>query len=707
MNSRVIKLLLKKEMLDVFRDRKAVIMLVLVPLIIYPLIFFGAFAVMSVIQSRMEQADYKVIVEADDDGRLEEQIYKYNLERKREAESKKKNSTNDGTQIKIVSYNSFDVSAEKKHIDNVDDLLQNEEIDLYVSSEKDSSGKLTYSTRYVSSITNSDYAESVMKEILDELSKSIMSETIEEAGMDAEEVTHPFELKRENIASTEQSAGSILGTILPFMLVVSLLMGTMYPAIDATAGEKERGTLETLLTLPVRNHEIILAKFITVAFMGILSALLNMITMGIMLIYVVKLIQSNATTNLGLSFDDINVSSFVPALLVTILAVLAFSLFISAITMCITALAKSYKEANNYITPLTLVVMLTAYIGFIPNIELTRNVALIPVANICLLIKELLLFKAGVSSVAIVLLSNVLYAILAILILGKIYDSESVLFDEGRSGLQIFQKRSNIEKGGLPTTGDAWFIVCFVLIMYIYIGSLIQLNYGTTGVFLSQLLIAVIPIIFAIYTKRSLRDTFGLKLIPVKHILGAVCFFIGMYFAVNLITAILYWLFPKQIMELNENLVDNLTGDSIWISIIIVALTPAICEELLFRGFILAGFRSKYKITMSIILVAVIFGAYHTSLIRFIPTALLGASFAYMFIKSGSIIPGMIAHFLNNFFSVILMYYPEQAERVLPEFMTGTSVSSAVISTFLGIVFLGAGVMLFRGGSPVKRNVIE
>ena len=150
-------------MLDVFRDRKAVIMLVLVPLIIYPLIFFGAFAVMSVIQSRMEQADYKVIVEADDDGRLEEQIYKYNLEKKREAESKKKNSTNDGTQIKIVNYNSFDVSAEKKHIDNVDDLLQNEEIDLYVSSDKDSSGKLTYSTRYVSSITNSDYAESVMK----------------------------------------------------------------------------------------------------------------------------------------------------------------------------------------------------------------------------------------------------------------------------------------------------------------------------------------------------------------------------------------------------------------------------------------------------------------------------------------------------------------------------------------------------------------
>ena len=78
MRSKVIKLLLKKELLDVFRDRKAIIMLVLVPLLIYPLIFFGAFAVMTMIQSNMEQGEYTVLVDVEDEGRLEEQIVLYN-----------------------------------------------------------------------------------------------------------------------------------------------------------------------------------------------------------------------------------------------------------------------------------------------------------------------------------------------------------------------------------------------------------------------------------------------------------------------------------------------------------------------------------------------------------------------------------------------------------------------------------------------------
>jgi sodium transport system permease protein len=134
----------------------------------------------------------------------------------------------------------------------------------------------------------------VVKDILDELSDVETRKAIEEAGLDAEKVTHPFGIKRENIASTEQSAGSILGMILPFMLVVSLLMGTMYPAIDTTAGEKERGTLETLLTLPIRNHEMILAKFITIRHVfSILLSFCRLILIAIQIIRVTKQLTNN------------------------------------------------------------------------------------------------------------------------------------------------------------------------------------------------------------------------------------------------------------------------------------------------------------------------------------------------------------------------------------------------------------------------------
>ena len=710
MNNRVIRLLLKKELLDVFRDRKAVMMLILVPLILYPLIFFAAFAVFSVIESSMVNGEYKVLVEVDDDGALVYQIEKYNVDKAKEAKKnleknneKNNGGTSAGTRILVKKYSDFEVSSEKSHQENIHSLLQNEDIDLYVSSEV-KNGKLVYTTTYLSSVTNSNYSESVMREILNKLSEESMKEQIKDAGLDPEEITHPFEIKRQNVASKEQSAGSILGSILPFMLIISLLMGTMYPAIDATAGEKERGTLETLLTLPVKNHEIIVAKFVTVAIMGIISAILNMLSITAMIIYIVKLFQSQMAEGLGLSFDNIRVSTFVPALLVTVLAVLAFSLFISAVTMCITAFAKSYKEANNYITPLTLIVMLTAYIGFIPNISLDGNMALVPVVNICLLIKELLLFKASIGNVALVLLSNILYAILAILFLSKIYDSEGVLFDEGRSGLQLFQKRSNMEKGGAPTTGDAWFLICFVFIVYLYAGSMLQLNYGMAGVFYSLLIIAGIPVIYAIYTRKSLKKTFSFRGFTCLKLLASIILFGGVFFIVNIITLFLEAVFPEQSQTVNTGLADILVGDNIWLSIFIVAIAPAICEELFFRGFILSGFRSKYRIVTSVVLTSLAFGAYHTSLIRFLPTTLLGAALGIVLYYTDSIFISMFLHFINNLVGVIAMYNPEQVEYYFP-LLSSQSLSfpGSVVVMSIGIVLVLAGLWLLETINKVSE----
>ena len=701
MRSKVVKLLLKKELLDVFRDRKAVIMLVLVPILIYPLIFFGAFAVMTMIQSNMEQGEYKIMLDVDDDGELESRLEAYG-----EKESEKSSSTDASKteKLSVVTYDDY-ISSEKidttgkSQDDMVNEFLQKEEIDVYVTTEADSNGKLTYKSKYVSSITDSNYGETVVNKVLGQMSADQMKATIEEAGLDAEDVTHPFKIDRKDIASKEQSAGSLLGMILPFMLIVSLLMGTMYPAIDTTAGEKERGTLETLLTLPVRNTEIIIAKFLTVAFMGIISALLNILSMAVMIIYVLKLMQSKMASSMGFDISNFHVSTFVPAMIVTVLAVLAFSLFISAITMCVSAFAKSYKEANNYITPLTLIVMLTGYIGFIPNINLTNKMAMVPVANICLLVKEMLLFKADMGVVAIVLLTNVLYAGIAIMFLGKIYNSESVLFDEGRSNLQLFEKRSNMVKGGVPTSGDAWFLVFFGMIAYLYVGSMFQMNYGIMGILYSQLLILALPLIYVIYTKKSIRKTYSFNGFRPLKFLGALIFFIGVFLAENIFTSLMYELFPEQLDSMNQGMTATLMGDNFLVSILIIALAPAICEEMMFRGFIFSGFRSRYKIVASVIMVSLIFGIYHTSLIRLVPTAMLGAGFAVIVYYTGSIFPSMVMHFLNNSMAVIGMYYPGVLEDTFPLIFSEDM-------TILGSFIVGAiSVIMIAGGVTIMRKL--
>ena len=701
MRSKVVKLLLKKELLDVFRDRKAVIMLVLVPILIYPLIFFGAFAVMTMIQSNMEQGEYKIMLDVDDDGELESRLEAYG-----EKESEKSSSTDASKteKLSVVTYDDY-ISSEKidttgkSQDDMVNEFLQKEEIDVYVTTEADSNGKLTYKSKYVSSITDSNYGETVVNKVLGQMSADQMKATIEEAGLDAEDVTHPFKIDRKDIASKEQSAGSLLGMILPFMLIVSLLMGTMYPAIDTTAGEKERGTLETLLTLPVRNTEIIIAKFLTVAFMGIISALLNILSMAVMIIYVLKLMQSKMASSMGFDISNFHVSTFVPAMIVTVLAVLAFSLFISAITMCVSAFAKSYKEANNYITPLTLIVMLTGYIGFIPNINLTNKMAMVPVANICLLVKEMLLFKADMGVVAIVLLTNVLYAGIAIMFLGKIYNSESVLFDEGRSNLQLFEKRSNMVKGGVPTSGDAWFLVFFGMIAYLYVGSMFQMNYGIMGILYSQLLILALPLVYVIYTKKSIRKTYSFNGFRPLKFLGALIFFIGVLLAENIFTSLMYELFPEQLDSMNQGMAETLMGDNFLVSILIIALAPAICEEMMFRGFIFSGFRSRYKIVASVIMVSLIFGIYHTSLIRLVPTAMLGAGFAVIVYYTGSIFPSMVMHFLNNSMAVIAMYYPGVLEDTFPLIFSEDM-------TILGSFIVGAiSVIMIAGGVTIMRKL--
>lgn len=696
MRNRVVRLLLKKEILDVLRDRKAVIMLVLVPLLIYPLIFFGAFAVMSLVQSNMEDSEYTVLLEAEDGGALESKINEYNRNKMQESTSTDAQAQ---LQLRSVAELSEDIEGADgmSHEEIIDSLLQQEKLDVYITSTVDADGMTVYETKYVSSITDSSYAEDLVKEVLDSLQEDETAELIEEAGLDAEEITHPFDVKRTNIASTEQSAGSLMGMILPFMLIVSLLMGTMYPAIDTTAGEKERGTLETLLTLPIRNHEMIFAKFLTVALMGIVSALLNVISMGLMLFYVLRLMQSSTLGGLGLDMSGFRFSTFIPAIIVTSLAIMAFSLFISAVTMCITALARSYKEANNYVTPLTLVVMLTGYIGFIPNIELTPRMAMVPVANICLLVKEMLLFKIDMGIIAIVLISNIVYAGLAILLLSRMYDSEAVLFDEGRFGLQLFEKRANIKAGGVPTSGDAWFIVLFVLIVYLYGGSMLQLKYGLTGVLLSQLIILLIPLAMALYTKRSIARTYSFRRFGVVTFVGALLFFIGVFLAVNIITTLMYNLFPSQFESTNTVLESMLRGDNMLITVLVVALAPAVCEEMMFRGFMFSGFRSKYRLVPSIILVAVIFGAYHTSIVRFLPTALLGAALAIILYYTGSIIPGMIMHFLNNLVSVIAMFYPDTLERLFP--MIFSSDMGVMPSLILGVV----SIVMIYGGTKIMR----
>lgn len=706
MSTKILQTLVKKEMLDVFRDKKTVLMMLVIPIILYPLIFIGVMQLMTFISSSMEEQNYKIVVEAEDEGRF---LHKLEEFRRDEEETAEDGTRTDGAaaaetakeaeagEASDEEEQSYEITVvDAGSITDYETALNEEEIDAYVSGQlKD--GKVQYNVYYLSSANNSSYAAGLIMDVFDALKEDLSRQMIAEEGLDVEAVFDPIAYERQDIASSEQSVGSIMGSILPFMLVVSLLMGTMYPAIDTTAGERERGTLETILTLPVTNRQLIVSKFITVAVIGMASALLNILSMGAITFYMYKIMDMQ--TDMG-SFD---LAKFIPAIFVCILTVFAFSLFISAVAMCVTSFARSYKEANNYITPLMLVVMFVGYIGFIPNIELTQTMAMVPVANICLLIKNMLLFKVDYAAIAMVLLSNVAYAVLAIMFLSRIYDSEAILFSDGKAGLQLFEKRSNLKKGGVPTVSDVWFLVAVTILLVIYAGSMLQIRYGLAGLFGTQLILLAVPLFLVVYTKRDVKKTYGFARTRAVNYLGSAVLIAGAVL-INLVIAIgLAFLFPESAGNVETVFSDIMSGNVLAV-LLVIAVAPAVCEEMLFRGVILHSLQARYRVPSAIAVTAILFGLYHMSVIKFIPTGLLGLLLCIVVWKTGSIYPAMLMHFINNAFSVIISCYPEQIEKVLPVLYKNTlSVSEVLCMCGAGLVLMGIGwAILSKAGKAEK-----
>lgn len=663
MNYKKLRTLYKKEILDVIRDKKTILTMVVLPVILYPLLFLVVMQVVSMINASQQERTYYI-------------AYEKVLEENRQA-------LNDWI---ASDEDKLDYTIKEAESDNPSKDLEEEKIDAYITTVETDS-QITYEIHYLSAETNSSAVCGMLEEEIDAYAKHQAEKNAKDAGLDVKKILYPVTAKLMDASSNESAVGSILGSVIPFLLITSILMGSMYPAIDATAGEKERGTLETLLTLPIGNMELIMSKFLSVATIAIVSVFINVISIGGIAAYLYATISS-----LTESAKAFHLGSFVPAILISIVCIIAFALFMSALVMCVCAFAKSFKEANNYISPLTLVVLLTAYIGFIPNIELDARMALVPVANICLLMKDLLVFKYDFTLILLVLFSNIIYAFIAVWLLGKIYNSESILFGESASGIKLFERRKNIKRGSLPSIQESLLILVAAVLLMVYAGGIMSLSHPLMGVIVPQFFIGILPILACLYIKGDAKKIFALHIPKPKAVLGSLLLLLGAGSFSLLAGNILSYFFTDSGQSLNEEYMTLLDGVSFVPALLLIALTPAVCEELLFRGYIFTAFRHKMSLPKAIFIVSVLFGISHMSLIKLIPTAILGAALAYAIYKADSIFASGMMHFLNNAFSVFILYYGDRI-AVLNDEQMGVPIIIgllilAVICTPLGMKVL-------------------
>lgn len=245
-------------------------------------------------------------------------------------------------------------------------------------------------------------------------------------------LARPYDIARQNVAPPEKVGGAMFGGIIPYVIVLLCFTGAMYPAMDLTAGEKERGTLETLLASPVPRSAIVYGKFFvvltsalsTVVFAG-LSTMITLPLSGWLIGGMVK----GAATTAGASaaagvMPQINPLGF----LVSLGMVVPVAILFAAVLLAVSIFARTYKEAQSYAGPMIMVVIMPAVAAMLPGIELNLRLCLIPILNVSLVSKELVSGTFNPVHLAVIFGSSCVYAAIALAVATRLFKQESVLF---------------------------------------------------------------------------------------------------------------------------------------------------------------------------------------------------------------------------------------------------------------------------------------
>ncbi len=535
---------------------------------------------------------------------------------------------------------------------------------------------------------------------LDAWGDSLLERRISDRGLPVG-FARPLTVADSSVARPEELGGYALGRFLPMLLVVMTLLGAFYPAIDLAAGEKERGTLETLLTAPIPPGQVVAGKFLTVTVIGLVAAALNLGSM--LLTFQTGLFQLSQAFQIEFSLPFASVMLIFATLFP--LAVLFGALFLG-----IAVRSQSFKEAQNALTPVYMLFILPALLPLFPGIEFTPLLAVMPVAGVSLLFRELMSGNASFVLGSLALLSTLVYACLALIFAAHSFGREEVLFgdgggagDEGRwfGFLKIGWGRGY--PGGLPRPGGTLAFVALVAVLYFYGAVRLQGAFGEMGLLVSEVGLLLGPALLFLWVGGFDRGkALSLRRPPTKGLLAAFLIIAGGTPLVWFLTWAQSFILPMP-WEFLEGMSDFLTAESLprvlWL-MVLVAVVPAICEEVMFRGVLLGGTRGRFPVIQVILLNGIVFGAFHVpaaTVFRFLPSAVLGMLLAWVVLRTRSIWTGMLMHFLNNGSIVFLSTSPWILER-----FSGSDQGPPLWLALPAVVSLVAGGVLLETGPGLE-----
>ena len=520
-----------------------------------------------------------------------------------------------------------------------------------------------------------------------------------------------------------------LAGILPLILILMTITGAVYPAIDLTAGERERGTMEAMIATPAPRFLLLLSKYVAVVTVAVLTALANLLACWITLS--IGGLGRALLGERGLSL--LAIAQILPLLVI-------FAAFFSAILLAMCSFARSFKEAQAYLIPVMLVSLAPALLTLMPNIEFSTLLGIVPLVNILLLSRDIMTGSPQALPAFAAVFSTLLYAAAALVVASRLFGAESATAGSQETWSDLVRRPKRMKE--LPDLGDLavylalMFPVFFILTnlfgqMDLSIASKLWIN---AGILLVLFLIA--PALVAQYRRLNPRSTFllggwwgdsgpvasgpiasgsiasggsvvsyGAGVIRGLGILCGVCLLAsGLWvIAFEVLKVLSDFGFGAISIERAEGLEEakvQFASIPFWMIFVTSALVPALAEEFFFRGYVLSAFRNRIAPLRAVLYSALIFGLFHVingsvlSLERFFPTTLLGLALGFVAIRTHSLWPGVLLHAIHN---GLLFWLTRFSEKELSEWFGSTNqhfppiwilASLASVACGIGLVYL-------------------
>ena len=375
--------ILKKELRELFRDKKSLSMMLIIPIFI-PLIMLGMSALFEV-QSAKDIDEYNKIG------------FTYNL-------SDAEKNIAEKMKIKVIEGSEKDLKEKYK----------DGKINLYITKN---------GSEYTLNVDSSDssiYALSLAEQYLSTYKSYLQQNYLAQNNINADNVLNIITVKEKQIEEDNYFADFIKNYAFLFV-IMAITVSATYPATDTTAGEKERGTLETLLTFPIKSKDIILGKFLSVTLSSVITGIISFILAIISLI----IAQNSFSIYEGL---DIMFSPF--TIVMSLIIIVVYSFFISGLCISIASTCKTFKEAQSALTPLTFISLFPGMIAFMISITTSPLLSIVPFLNYSLIFTDINAGNINWLNISLMIISSFVYIAIVLHFIIKQYKSEKILFSK-------------------------------------------------------------------------------------------------------------------------------------------------------------------------------------------------------------------------------------------------------------------------------------